>query len=135
MKAEYTKAEYIINKARFQLQKLLDEIQDNQTIEDHEAYSTLDNIIDKMTSAENEFEYLNSPTKEGILIFDNDTDKYYIDYDDGSTSCLLSCGSTLELFLDGEWIIGRVEARNGDYYFYGGDKPSLNYGMKARKRI
>lgn len=135
MKVEYTKAQDIINKARLQLQKILDGIQDNKTVEDHEAYSNLDNIIDKLTISENEFEYLNSPTKEGFLLLDNDTDKYFINYSDGLESSLLSCGSTLEIFNDGEWIIGRVEARDGKYYFYGLDKPFLFVGLKVRKRI
>lgn len=135
MKVEYTKAQDIINKARIQLEKLLEEIHGNQTVEDHEAYSNLDNIIDKLTSAENEFEYLNAPVKEGILSLDHGTDKYYIDYDDGCQSALLSCGSSLEIFYEGDWVIGRVEAQDRNYYFYGADKPLLFKGMRVRKRI
>jgi len=87
-----------------------------------------------MTSVEDEFKYLNSPTKEGVLQEDQDAGKYYIAFDDGSPSCNLSCGSTLELY-DDDWIIGRVEAKDGEYYFYGGDRPHLFRGMKVRKRI
>lgn len=135
MKNEYTKAQDIINKAKFQLQKILDEVQGNKTVEDHEAYSILDNIIDRLTSAENELEYLNSPVKYGVLQEDHETGKYYIAYDDGTESHNLSCGSTLELLIDDDWIIGRVEARDGQYYFYGADKPHLFRGMMVRKRI
>lgn len=141
MKKEYTKAEVIINRARLDLMSLLNDAGNNKTIEDQEAYATLDSVIDKMASAEDEFKYLNSPTKEGILQEDQERGKYYIVYDEGTESCNLSCGSPLEVYLYDDWIIGRVEARDGvgassgrDYYFYGGDRPLLFTGMKVRTR-
>lgn len=135
MKVGYTKAQDIINRTRIDLTRILDDIGKNQTAEDREAYSTLDRIIEELEGAEDYLNYLNSPAKEGILMLNRNNDKYYIAYDNGTESYDLSCGYKLELFLDGEWIIGRVEARgNGEYYFYGADKPSLSYGMKVRKR-
>jgi len=44
-----------------------------------------------------------------------------------------TCGSPIEIYYNGEWIIGRVEADiKGNYYFYGADKPYLHNGMRAR---
>lgn len=57
-------------------------------------------------------------------------------YNHDGESCDLSCGYKLELFVDDEWVIGRVEARgNGEYYFYGSNRPSLIQGMRVRKRL
>ena len=136
MKAEYTKAQDIINKSRLQLETILKAAENNKALEDKEAYYTLDNIIERLERAEDYLNYLNTPTKKGILMLNHDNNKYYIAYDDGTESYDLSCGYKLELFLDDEWNIGRVEARgDGEYYFYGCGKPSLFTGMKARKRI
>ena len=63
-----------------------------------------------------------------------------ISYDDGSAD-ELSCGFPIEVFLPGNervdegWHYGRVENREGKYYFFGADKPFLNIGMRARIRI
>lgn len=135
MRPGYTKAQDIINKTRIDLSRILKEMQNNQTTEDKEAFDTLDSIIDKMQTADDYLNYLNSPTKQGVLEEDHGTGKYFIVYDDATESHNLSCGSTLELFLDDEWIIGRVEARDGKYYFCGADRPFLFRGMKARKRL
>jgi len=135
MKVEYTKAQDIINKSRLQLEKILQTAENNKFLEDKEAYYTLDDIIEHLKGAEDYLNYLNTPPKEGILMLNHESDKYYIAYDDGAESYDLSCGSTLELFLDDNYIIGRVEARDGKYYFYGAGKPSLSYGMRVRKRV
>lgn len=137
MKAAYTKAEDVINKAQMELDRILETAAGgNQTIEDQEAYSTLENIIDRLERAENYLKYLNKPVKNGVLQLDTDTGKYFISFDDGEEGYLLSCGHTLEVYIDDEWIIGRVEARgDGEYYFYGADRPALYRGMRVRKRF
>lgn len=134
MKIGYTKAQDIINRTRIDLTRILEEMENNQTTEDREAYSTLDGIIEELQGAEDYLNYLNSPAKEGILEEDHSTGKYFIAYDDATESSNLSCGSQLELFHENEWIIGRVEAKDGDYYFYGADSPFLFRGMRVRNR-
>lgn len=135
MKNEYLKAQGIIARAKADLQKLFDDISGNKTMEDQEAYATLDNVIGKLDSADYDFKYLNSPVKEGVLQEDRESGRYYIAYDDGTSGSNLTCGSSLELFSDDEWILGRVEARDQVYYFWGSGQPTLYRGMRVRKRI
>ena len=131
----FVKAESEIWNAKRNLKKILDEVEGVRGLENHEAYVLLDNLVERLEDAERELVYLQKPTKEGTLIEDGDTGKFFISYNDGSKSYLLSCGNGLELFYDDEWHIGRVEAKDGKYYFYGEDRPFLHTGMRARKRV
>lgn len=134
MKAEYTKAQDIISKAGNDLNRILNMMADNKTAEDREAFYTLETIINQIEEAAHYLNYLNSPTKAGTLEEDP-SGKYYIIYDDGGKGDLLSCGHDLEIYYNDQWIIGRVEAREGDYIFYSDEiKPFLLKGMRARKR-
>lgn len=135
MKNEYLKAQGIIARAKADLNKLLDEVSGNQTMEDLEAYAILDNAIDKLGNAEFDLRYLNSPVKNGVLDEDGESGRYYIAYDDGSTGYNLTCGDSIELFSDDEWILGRIEAKDQKYYFYGSGQPFLYRGMRVRKRM
>jgi len=136
MNSAYKEAKQIVDEAKRKLEKLLEEKSTTKTFEDEEAYYTLSGIIDRLTSASSTFDYLDSPVKEGILELDSVREKYYILYENGETSSLLSCGNALEAFLNDDWVIGRVEATSkGEYYFYGSEKPLLFPGMTVRKRI
>lgn len=107
MKNEYLKALDIIVQAKGDLQKLLRDVAGNKTMEDQEAYSSLDNIVSKLEGTESDLRYLNKPVKEGILKEDSDSERYYIIFDDdGYSSCNLTCGSTLEVCMDNEWVLG-----------------------------
>lgn len=51
----------------------------------------------------------------------------------GKQITYFTCGSPIQIYYGNEWIEGRIEAdREGNYYFYGADKPYLHSGMKAR---
>lgn len=135
MNNAYEEAQRIIDDTKIQLGELLD-VFSVKTSEDEELYDILSHIIGRLTSASSSINYLNSPVKEGILQLDNSSKKYYIIHENGETSALLSCGNSLEIYCDDNWVIGRVEATlKGEYYFYGSDKPLLFSGMKVRKRI
>lgn len=141
----YLKAEDTINQARYRLKKLL-ENSSTKGLENSTAYREIEYILEMMEDTEKSLEYLSKPTKEGKLI-ESDGGKFYIVYDDGTESYLLSCGNNIEVYLKEDleedveegWHIGRVEhtTRNGQegYYFYGANKPFLYHGMRARKRI
>lgn len=141
----YLRAEDTISQTRYRLQKLL-ENSSTKGLENHEAYREIENLLEHLEDAERSLQYLSKPTKEGKLI-ESDGGKFYIAYDDGTESYLLSCGNNLEVYLQEDleedveegWHIGRVEHRskNGQegYYFYGANKPFLYQGMRARKRI
>ena len=98
-----------------------------------ESYYLLEDTAEKLTNARNYLQYLSAPTKEGVLR-EGDNGKFYIEYMDGTESHLLSWGNPLELFLEDDWVIARIEAKDGKYYFHNGDKPFLYEGMRARKR-
>jgi len=134
MDKNYFRAREIINKARHELEKIYNSA-DHKGIEDQEANSLLEILIEKLEAAESEINYLSSPVKEGRLIEDGSRGKFYIEYDDKTESPVLNCGSALELYYNDEWHIGRVEATDGKYFFYGEDRPFLYTSMKARKRI
>lgn len=133
MDKNYLKAKEIIDNARGDLNNIFVKAE-CKGVENEAAYRLLENIIEKLEDIAKGIKYLGSPTKEGILVEDSNG-KYFIEYDDGSKSYNLSCGNTLELLYNDEWQIGRVEAKDGEYYFYGEGIPFLHNGMRARKRI
>jgi len=131
----FARAESEIWTLKGNLKKIIDEVEGIRGLENHEAYIVLDNLVEKLEDAERELTYLQKSTKEGTLIEDSSTGKFFIEYNDGSKGYSLSCGNSLELFYDDEWHIGRVEARDSKYYFYGENTPFLYTGMRVRKRI
>lgn len=141
MNKKYFEAREIIDRAKRDLKTILDQAP-SKAEDDSQAYSNLENIIDKLEDTKDFLNYLSAEVKEGILKLDPIVDKFYIEYDDGETSNILSCGNSLELFYDDEWFYGRVEGRSkqytttfqNEYYFYGADKPALYVGMRVRKR-
>ncbi|KNZ41449.1 DUF5348 domain-containing protein [Acetobacterium bakii] len=141
MNYEYMKARDIISKAHYELEDIFKHTEpenmtsDFQSLENREARDTLEKVIGCLDIARDHLEYLNSPIKEGVLEEDSRTQKFFIIYDDRTESYNFGCGSSLELFINGEWIIGRVEAnQEGEYYFYGAGRPLLFRGMRVRKR-
>lgn len=141
----YLRANDIINQARYKLQKLFDN-SSTKGLENQEAYKEIETLLEHLEDAEKSLEYLSKPTKEGRLAKDLGG-KFFIAYDDGTESYNLSCGSTVEVYLQEDleedveegWHIGRVEhkSKNGQegYYFYGANKPFLYEGMRSRKRV
>ncbi len=134
MDNNYIKAESIINNASYELKKIFEKA-DYKGTENREAYNTLEQLIERLEDAEKYIRYLATPTQEGVLKEHTGVGKFYIVYDNGEESHLLSCGNTLEIYIEDEWHIGRVEATDGKYYFYGEGRPFLYTGMRARKRI
>ena len=136
MHSNFFKAQSLINKLKSELKQLSD-IENLKGLENLEAYSSIDHLIDELSAAERTLSYLNMPTKEGTLQESSDG-KFFIVFTDGSESYSLGCGHSLELYSDGEWLIGRVEHRRttgqDGYYFYGDQKPFLYSGMRARLR-
>jgi len=136
MNRVYKQATEVIRGARIDIESILDAPGvDNKTAEDREAYSLLNDIMERMTIAEGFLEYLQKPTEEGTLEEDPLRRKFYVSFDNGKEGHMLSCGSPLELLIDEEWEIGRVEAKDGNYYFYGEGRPYLCKGMRARIRV
>jgi len=130
---EYREAIDIIEEARREIDKILEKQPEVKGVENLEAYYLLEDTAERLGSARNYLQYLSAPTKEGRLREDSNG-KFFIEYMDGTESHLLSCGNPLELFLEDDWVIARVEAKDGKYYFHAGDKPFLYEGMRARKR-
>lgn len=68
--------------------------------------------------------------KTGTLIYDPLTDRADVRYANGSNYGGLHCGTTLEVFYNGEWIPTRIECAD-DWYLVGIPQGSL-YGLQAR---
>jgi len=134
LNAKYREAWGILEQARYELNKIYEADPGATSEEDKEAYYILEDIISRLESAANSIEYLKAPPKEGRLR-EESNGKFYIEYKDGTSGYLLSCGNRLEIRDGDQWQIGRVEAKNGKYYFYGDTKPNLYEGMEARTRI
>lgn len=133
MNNQYREARQIIEEARRELDSILAKEPGTKGEENKEAYFLLEDLAERLSRSRDYLDYLNAPTKEGVLR-ESESGKFYVEFTDGAESHLLSCGNSLELLLDDEWIIARVEAKNGKYYFYNGDKPYLSEGMRARLR-
>ncbi len=140
MDPKYIKAMDIARKTKEQLQAI-NETQDTTDTEELilEAYKTIERLIESLDEAEKDINYLTGERKEGVLVYNNDTERFYILFTD-SNDRELSCGNTLELHYQNKWHIGRVEhTRRGEeegYYFYSDlHKPFLKAGMRVRKRL
>jgi len=97
-----------------------------------DMFSNLTNNLEDAKRSINDFSKL---IKEGVL-FQNEDGKFAIIYPDGKHSYFFSCGSPIELYLDGIWQVGRVEySTTKGYYFYGGLNPSLRDNMRTRKEM
>lgn len=68
--------------------------------------------------------------KTGTLIYDPLTDRVDVRYLDGSSNGGLHCGTTFEVFYNGDWIPTRIECAN-DWYLVGMPCGAL-YGLQAR---
>lgn len=68
--------------------------------------------------------------KTGTLIYDPLMNRIDVRYVDGSSYGGLHCGTTLEVFYNGEWIPTRIECAD-DWYLVGIPQESL-YGLQAR---
>lgn len=143
MNNEFIKANYLVSDLNYKLKAIFDDLDENyhtniNSLEDERAYDKLEYLIDAIDDFERDIKYLSSDDKEGFLKL-HYSNKFYIVYDDNTESELLSCGHSLEILVDDEWHIGRVEysweINNKGYYYYGLDNPLLYEGMRVRKRV
>lgn len=68
--------------------------------------------------------------KTGTLTYDPMMNRIDVRYADGSSYGGLHCGTTLEVFSNGEWIPTRIECAD-DWYLVGIPQESL-YRLQAR---
>jgi hypothetical protein len=129
------------------LSEKLDEFLDNasgsdeRTMEEDEIHTALWKAAEALRDAKHDIKHFSKPAKEGRLQ-DAGYGKFEILYKNKEVSYPLSCGVSLEVYLvedfvndiEAGWYAGRVEHRDGGYYFYGKGKPFLHVGMKVRKR-
>lgn len=118
---------------------------DKETMEEEEIRNALYRAAEKLNDAKYAIEHFSKSTEEGYLR-ENSSGKFEIDYCLGGTSYPLSCGCSLEVYLQEDpeadieegWYSGRVEHSSRDgksgYYFYGPGKPFLYDGMRVRTR-
>lgn len=71
--------------------------------------------------------------KEGVIVKNKRTGKFFIACYNKSKSDNLCLGNQLEIYYNSEWHTGRVEMTDGEYYFYGNVKPFLYTGLRARQ--
>ncbi|MCX7843236.1 MAG: DUF5348 domain-containing protein [Clostridia bacterium] len=140
MDNNYLKLNNQLTNLKADLQKLID-TGSTKSFEDKIAYGYIESLFDSVDMAIYKIEHFSKPTIEGTL-HENASGKFDLLDRSGKYITYFSCGSPIECFIeeDGEkqWIAGRVEhtTKNGNsgYYFYGGDKPFLHNGMRARIR-
>ena len=141
MHPNYLKAVYKLKSAMSDIKELM-ESADRKTFEDKIAYRYLEELTEKMDIAADRIEHYSRPAKEGTLR-EMDNEKFELLDKNGKHVRSFSCGSPIECFIEydgeAEWYGGRVEHTTRDgysgYYFYGGDKPFLYTGMRARVRV
>ena len=136
MDMRYLKA---IDRVKFtaaDLEKLL-EAAPVKTFEDRQACLIFKSLSEDLRSAASRVEGFVKPVVEGKL-HEMDGGKFELVSANGKSMGAFSCGSPLEVYsqAEGQWFPGRVEHKNGYYYFYCADldHPALFTGMKARTR-
>ena len=70
-------------------------------------------ILNRLDDINSELEYLVRPIIEEGVLYKKSNGRYAI-----SDNYEFTSGSPVEVFVDGEWILTRVEHTDGDYYFY-----------------
>lgn len=68
--------------------------------------------------------------KKGILFLNNETDRYDILFDNGTTYDGLHCGECFEIYIEKEWKSTRIEY--GSYWFLVGIKNREFAGCPVR---
>ncbi len=108
-----------------------------RAFEDKQANMIFEDLTAHLHSVINRLESFAKPAVEGKLQ-EMDNGKFEVVSCHGKSIGYLSCGSPLEIYSHEEsgWFPGRVEHKNGHYYFYSIDlgHPALFTGMKARIR-
>lgn len=116
--------------ARVKLESIISDVRDD-SMEDNKVTAELEDLVERLRTAENIIKYFFRPVQEGRL-FGLSNGRFEINGNE------ISCGFPLEVFWEDEncWLSGRVEHNNG-YYFYSYDMghPMLYAGMKCRIRV
>ena len=131
----YINAVSIMEDLRYKLKKILSTAP-VETVENTEAYRALENTMENLEDNIKTIKYFSKEARAGALR-ELDNGKYEIHFNDGAISYPLSCGSSLEVYINDVWIAGRVEHSNskGGYYLHDGEEnPALYQGLKVRKR-
>lgn len=139
----YTKYYSEIRSLAAKLNDLLEELpgcSDDETMEEEAIRGSIYQAADKLNDAKRAMDYFTRPTDEGYLEQNRNGRFEMNDHE-------FTSGSAIEVYLNEDkenhikegWYAGRVEYTRRDdqegYYFYGANKPFLEYGMKARIRI
>ena len=141
--SKYTQHLREISALAEKLDNTLDSLPGNgseETMEETEIRHALYRAAEKLNDAKGAIVHFSKNANEGILK-ENNSGKFEVQYNNGGSSYPLSCGSSLEVYLEEDseqeieagWYAGRVE-HSDRYYFYGPGKPFLCDGMKARLR-
>ena len=119
-----------------ELRKVLDRSA-NTSFEENLVYCKVENLLEKISSIADDINHFALPTKTGTLR-KMDNGRFELVSATGKQITYFSCGSLIECQVkyddEMQWFAGRVEYRDGGYYFYGVNKPFLYNGMPARIR-
>lgn len=140
MNKEYIDSLTTIEDAKYKLNKLY-ESEIKGSMENRRAYRTIENLIEALDDAERVIKHYSKSIKEGVL-HEGPTQKFCIEFNDGSSSHWLGCGSDIEIYLNENdeediyegWHDGRIEHNGKGYYFHGPGRPMLYSGMRVRVR-
>lgn len=136
MDMNYLKAIDRVKFAAADIQKLL-EAAPVKAFEDKQAYCIFESLLEDLHLAINKAERFTKSPAEGKLQ-EMGNGKFELVSSNGKNIGCFSCGSPLEVYSheEGEWFSGRVEHKNGYYYFYCTDlgHPALFTGMNVRIR-
>ncbi|MCD3223820.1 DUF5348 domain-containing protein [Clostridium botulinum] len=123
----------IVKDAQHQIEKKYKNTTVGEEFENQKVAVEIEHLLENLDSFIHSVKYYNSSAIKGTLSFNVEDERYSLN---GET---LSCGSTLEVFLDEyhEWEIGTVEhsKKFGGYYFCGDwHKIPLSNVTKCRLR-
>ena len=104
-----------------------------EEFENRKCHQIIGYLKEEIENSLHEMELLSKTTLEGKLVL-NSQGRFNLDT---AQELYFTCGSPIELFIDGEWYRGRVESDGDDYYFYNyeSENQALEEGMKARIRV
>lgn len=133
MNEEYERALSIISNAKKNLIEILINTDDCRMVGNKNMHHGISDVIEVLGEVGHDIGFSIYSIKEGVLDVLEETDDFYIKFDDGTRSENLVDHDWLELLIKDIWITGEIIIPDGGTaFFHEADWPSLSKGMKVR---
>lgn len=136
MDKQYLQVLSLLEKVKKEIEYVFDKA-DNDGFENKKAYHSLERTVEKLEDSILALKHF-SKEKEGGRLYKLSNGRWAFSNGSGK-EVSFSCGCPIEVYneSENEWQSGRIERKDGEYYFYNHDSEHLELyaDMKVRIRI